>query len=300
MNNSITTVAGELGQISSEAIKDLIFHATGNSNIATYAEGQSPLSWDLIAEGGWDQIGIVEDGDGATLRDLVDVARTWGRACIQLPLLATILAKRHSVVARGIDGPVTLALPSATLPSGTSYIPFGQDTATPILAGLGSEAESLTNGQLEAVTDTLAITLRGLEAKIESTLSPVAAREIAVVLAAEAVGAAERMLDDAVAFAQERKQFGKPIGSFQAVKHHLANALIAVEMGETATIWASTQEEEAFRGATFAVNQAIKAAELALQVHGGLGFTWEMGLHFYLRHMLAVRELIQGLREQHA
>lgn len=52
---------------------------------------------------------------------------------------------------------------------------------------------------------------------------------------------------------------------------------------------------ETFRGALFAVDQSIEVAEIAIQVHGGLGFTWEMGLHFYLRHMLAVRELVSGL-----
>lgn len=161
MNKTMTTIAGELGQLASEAVKDLIFHATANSNIATYAEGPSPLSWDLIAEGGWDYIGVIEEGEGATLRDLVDVARTWGHGCIQLPLLATILAKRHSVLARAIDGPVTLALPSATLPQGTSYIPFGQDVTTPILAGLGSEGESLASGHFAVVEDKLAITLQG-------------------------------------------------------------------------------------------------------------------------------------------
>lgn len=300
MNTSMTTTVGELGQLAGEAIRDLVFKATGSDSIATYAEGPVPLSWDVIAEGGWDQIGILEAGEGASLRDLVDVARAWGHGCIQLPLLATILAKRHSAVARGVDGPVSLAFPSAALETGRSFIPFGQDEGITITASLGAENETLVKVPGTAVPDTLGITLRGVEADIESALSLTASREAAVVLAAETVGAAQRMLSDAVEFAKDRKQFGKPIGSFQAVKHHLADALIAVEMADTATIWASRQEADAFRGAAFAIDRAIKAAELAIQVHGGLGFTWEMGLHFYLRHMLIARELVQGLRKNHA
>ncbi|MGC7551652.1 acyl-CoA dehydrogenase family protein, partial [Pandoraea pneumonica] len=86
-----------------------------------------------------------------------------------------------------------------------------------------------------------------------------------------------------------------PVGSFQAVKHRLASALIATEAAEAAVTWASLDAQRVHKTTAFAVDQSIAVAEAAIQVHGGLGFTWEMGLHFYLKHMLQIRDLLPGL-----
>jgi alkylation response protein AidB-like acyl-CoA dehydrogenase len=299
MSIMITTNAGETGELAAEAIRDVLDRATNGANIATFVEGASPLAWADLADGGWDEIGIAEDEDGATLRDLVEVALAWGHSCVQLPLLPAVLAKRHSAAARQADGPVTFALPSTVQPEDLSYVPFGQHEGIRVALGLGAGSDDLAAVPAGEV-DELALTMRGVVSPIRTALSVEAAREVAVVLAAEAAGAGRRLLDDAVDFAKEREQFGRPIGSFQAVKHHLANALIAVELAETAVIRASQEEHEAFRSARFAVDRAVEAAEIAMQVHGGLGFTWEMGLHFYLRHILMARELVTGLSGQHA
>jgi len=293
----MTTTPGEIGALGAESVRDMLLRATSGAPIATYAEGEPPLSWDALSSGGWDRIGIVEDGDGPSLRDLAEIARAWGTGCVQLPLLPSILARRHSAAAAAHDGPVTLALPLTG--SANAYVPFGQYDGIRVATGLGAETDELV--PVPAGTpDSLAITARGVETSLRSDLSGVVARETAVLLAAEATGGAERLLADSVAFAGERQQFGKPVGSFQAVKHHLADAALDAELAETAVIWAAQSADEAFRGALFAVDRCIDIAERAIQVHGGLGFTWEMGLHFPLRQMMLARELIVALEAAHA
>jgi len=98
-----------------------------------------------------------------------------------------------------------------------------------------------------------------------------------------------------VQYAKDREQFGRPIGSFQAIKHRLADMHSDAEYAETSVIWASMEREQAERATLYALDTSIRVAESAIQVHGGMGFTWEMGLHFYLRAMLTQRELVTGL-----
>ena len=126
-------------------------------------------------------------------------------------------------------------------------------------------------------------------------LSAEARRELAVIWAAEAAGRASQVLQEAIEFTKQRQQFGKPIGSFQAVKHHLANAHIAAELAQTAAIWASLDETSTTQAVTQSFAQSLKSVQLSIQTYGGLGFTWEMGLHFSLRHITTLRELAAGV-----
>jgi len=116
-----------------------------------------------------------------------------------------------------------------------------------------------------------------------------------VLTAAEAAGTARALLAGATAYARTREQFGRPIGSFQAVKHHLANAFIAVELAVTAVSWAAQEPEAYAVPVTTALAEAQRAAELSNQVYGGMGFTWEMGIHFFLRHLLSLRTSADAL-----
>lgn len=293
MTGVLTTAPSELGAVAAQSIREMVSRAVSGATVAAYAESDPPLDWSSIAGGGWDLIGVEDEGERASLRDLVEVARAWGSHCLQLPLLPSILAKRHSPAAREHDGPVSFAIPSATLTDG-AIVPYGQLDGLMIADGLGTEPDRLSPvvAPRPAESDIL---LRAVQVDRPSAFSREAARELAVVLAAEATGAAARLLDDGVAYARARHQFGKPIGSFQAVKRLLADALILNESAETAVIWASIRQENALRGSLFAIDRSIAVGELVLQVHGGIGFTWELGLHFYLRRMVSSRELVAGL-----
>ena len=131
---------------------------------------------------------------------------------------------------------------------------------------------------------------------------------MAVHRAMDAIGAASRLLDMTVVYAGQRQQFGVPIGSFQAVKHHCANMAIGVEAGRS-TLWAAalaletaTTPQERSHAASAAVAYAKAAAaevaSTALQVHGGIGFTWEHDLHLLLRR-IKVDQAVNGTVAEH-
>jgi hypothetical protein len=290
----LTTRPGEIGLLAAGAIRSALIKATDQANISTYIEGTSPLAWNDISDAGWDLVGIKEDDESATLRDLVEIAKAWGEITVQLPLLSSIMAKRHSTAAAEHEGPVTFSVQTQSLDAGTGLMPFGQIADIQVLTELGRENGSLVSIE-SPVVDDFAPSLLTAQASQITIFSADAAREISVVWAAEGSGIAKRAIADAVAYAKERKQFGKPIGSFQAVKHHLANAHMHVEQAETAAIWGSLDPVNAHRSAVHSLNLSIKAIELSIQVHGGMGFTWEMGLHFYLRHAIALREMVNAL-----
>jgi alkylation response protein AidB-like acyl-CoA dehydrogenase len=107
----------------------------------------------------------------------------------------------------------------------------------------------------------------------------------------EMLGAAGQVLDMAVEYAKDRVQFGRPIGSFQAVKHRCADMLVDVEGMRSTSYWASwclaADDDAASIAASTAKTWCSDASKRvmasALQVHGGIGFTWEHDLHLYLK-----------------
>jgi alkylation response protein AidB-like acyl-CoA dehydrogenase len=123
----------------------------------------------------------------------------------------------------------------------------------------------------------------------------------AVALAAEQVGGAQRVLDMAVAYAKERVQFGRPIGSFQAIKHKCADMLLEVESAKSAAYYAgwcaSEMNDELPAMASMAKAYCSEAyfhcAAENIQIHGGIGFTWEHPAHLYFKRAKS-SELIFG------
>lgn len=112
-----------------------------------------------------------------------------------------------------------------------------------------------------------------------------------LMLAAELVGAAQAALDMAAAYAKERVQFGKPIGSYQAIKHQLANAWMGVDNARLSVLYATAALDGGLPDARFAcavaeftaIEGALQSTRTAIQVHGGMGFTWEHDAHLYLK-----------------
>jgi alkylation response protein AidB-like acyl-CoA dehydrogenase len=118
--------------------------------------------------------------------------------------------------------------------------------------------------------------------------------------AAEVVGVMAACTDAAVAYAKERVQFGRTIGTFQAVKHHCADLLVAAELA-TAAVWdaarASADSPDEFdlaaaMAAHLAFGPAVHSAQMNIQVHGGIGFTWEHDPHLFLRRALVLNAVL--------
>jgi alkylation response protein AidB-like acyl-CoA dehydrogenase len=110
-------------------------------------------------------------------------------------------------------------------------------------------------------------------------------------LAFEQVGGARRCLDMSVEYAKERHQFGRPIGSFQAVKHKCADMLVATESAKSAAYyagWAATADPDELRivaptAKSYCSEAFFSVAAETIQVHGGIGFTWEHDAHLYFK-----------------
>ena len=120
-------------------------------------------------------------------------------------------------------------------------------------------------------------------------------------VSAEMVGGMQWVLDASVEYAKTRKQFGKPIGQFQAIQHHCANMLLMTESARSAVYYAAWMMGNDTEQAPMAVSMAKaytsdsyrEVGNLGIQVHGGIGFTWDENLHFYYKRAKA-SELMFG------
>jgi alkylation response protein AidB-like acyl-CoA dehydrogenase len=127
-----------------------------------------------------------------------------------------------------------------------------------------------------------------------------------VAVAGELVGLSQKALEMAVAYAKEREQFGRPIGSYQAVSHRCANMLYDVEEARSLTYyaaWCADAEPESVMLAAHmakarASDTATSVTNAALQVFGGIGFTWEHDLHFLLKRAEVMSQIL-GTATQH-
>jgi alkylation response protein AidB-like acyl-CoA dehydrogenase len=121
-----------------------------------------------------------------------------------------------------------------------------------------------------------------------------------IALAAEAVGVAEAVLELTTAYVKDRVQFGRPVGSFQAVKHRLADMMVEVEAARSASWYAACVADERLdelpEAASIAKaacsDAAFNCAANAIQLHGGIGFTWEHDAHFYFKRARAISTLL--------
>jgi alkylation response protein AidB-like acyl-CoA dehydrogenase len=146
-----------------------------------------------------------------------------------------------------------------------------------------------------------------LETPPEGLLERLRNRTLAA-LAAEAVGVASAALELGIEHARGRQQFGRPIGTFQAVSHSLAQGFVEVETARSLAYWAgwavSENAPEAGAAAAAAKARAAEAAvsvcERAIQVHGGIGFTWEHSLHRYYKRALQISAFMGWGPEQRA
>jgi len=121
-----------------------------------------------------------------------------------------------------------------------------------------------------------------------------------ITLAAEALGGAQACLDRTVAYANEREQFGRPIGSFQAYKHRVADMMVEIEQARSAVYWAACANDEqkddpqlALHAAkAFCADTFFKCAGDMIQLHGGIGFTWEHDAHLFFKRARSIQTLL--------
>ena len=299
------------------------------------ADESRPPFWQNLVELGWLGLHIDEEhgGSGYGLPELVVVIEELGRAVAPGPFVPTVIAS--AVIAKDgtadqksrllpglIDGTITAAIGldsqvrvSDGLADGDAGIVLGAGLGELLVIAAGDDVLLLERGREGVsvdVPDNLDPTRRSGRVRLQNVsvsaddIVP-GARESTLarartLLAAEAVGGASDCVDAAVAYAKVREQFGRTIATFQAVKHHCANMLVAAESA-TAAVWdasrAASEDEQQFRliaaaAATLAFPAYARNAELNIQVHGGIGFTWEHDAHLHLRRALVIAALLGG------
>lgn len=147
------------------------------------------------------------------------------------------------------------------------------------------------------------VTLDGAEAELLADADAAIAAIHAggwICLAAEALGGAQEALDRTVAYSRERVQFGRQIGSFQAFKHRLADMLIEIEQARSAVYWAACAVDEGSEEAAIALHAAksfcadtyFMVAGNMIQLHGGIGFTWEHDAHLFFKRARSIQSML--------
>ncbi len=282
--------------------------------------------WPKIVELGWPALLIDEeyDGLGQGVFDLVVLMEEMGRKVIPGTFFSSGVAAALALQRMGSDDAKSTYLPKiaegeirATLavadhPKRWKYVPdaTGADLVVAVVPG-GSGVE------LRLITDVEAEELAGLDptrslgqvepaggdlggggsaADLEAVLDI-----MSIGLSAEMVGGSAEMVDQAVAYVKQRKQFGVVVGSFQAVQHRAANMLIHVEKSRSGAYYAGLVADEsperlavAASLAKVSANQAYNyCSKGAIQLHGGIGFTWEQDLHLYFKRSKSC-ELLLG------
>jgi alkylation response protein AidB-like acyl-CoA dehydrogenase len=157
-----------------------------------------------------------------------------------------------------------------------------------------------TRKQAELVFDNTPATLIGTDGGAAAGLTKTL-QLACVALSAEEVGGAQRVLDQSVDYAKNRIQFGRPIGSFQAIKHKCADMLLEVESAKSAAYyagWAAAEDNDELPivsslAKSYCSDAYFHAAGENIQIHGGIGFTWEHHAHLYFKRAKS-SELLLG------
>ena len=254
-----------------------------------------------LAELGWPGIAVAEEhgGQGLGIVELAALLEELGYACATVPFLGTVLAalaiehagsdeQRRAWLPKLASGEARGALAT---PGGLAPDADGAD----VVAVIDGESATLVEGS--AVESVAAIDPTRRYGRVAAGGEPLegdvgAALDRALVaVSAELVGITQRALDMSVEYVKERKQFGVPVGTFQAVQHRAAQMLLDVEGGRSATYyaaWAADADPAQLPGAAaiakaWTSDGARSATAAAIQLHGGIGFTWEADVHWLFK-----------------
>lgn len=296
-----------------DAARDLLTDRCAPDRVRA-AGGFDADLWSAMVEQGWTGIAVAESAGGVGLgtveaavlleqagahvapvpltQQLVALASLadteWGPALLSGESIAAVA---RSALTRHGDGTVS-GRPEPVIYGARADVlvaPAGDDLVVVDLTGVDRRAEPA----MDLTRELAWIELDRAPATVIGGADEVAAHldRGAVFHSAEMLGGAEQVMRMAVDYAKEREQFGRPIGSFQAVKHRCADMLVDVEGMRSAVYhaaWALGADDPDARVAAatakvWCSDAAVRVAESALQVHGGIGFTWESDVHLHLK-----------------
>jgi alkylation response protein AidB-like acyl-CoA dehydrogenase len=279
--------------------------------------GADTASWSRMAgELGLAGLAIDEEcgGQGATFVELAVACEELGRSLLPVPLLAS------SVLAAGaVDGdrevltriaggtPAALALGAATLTEPFNHVIDGAVAELFVVAVDDGVFVVEADGADRQPVPTLDQTRRQATVRFDPSTARRVEGDVGraldlgrVALAAEAVGGSRWCLETTVAYAKTRVQFGRPIGSFQALKHRMADMHVAVETSTSVAehaAWTAAYEPGklplvAAAAKTYCTDAYGRVAQETIQLLGGIGFTWEHDAHLHLKRAWSSRQLL--------
>ena len=265
-----------------EGVKDYLAGTHGPEVLRRLDEegNRDPAIWQGLVEMGLPGLLVPEEygGLGLKLLDAALIATECGRACLAEPLVDTAFVAVPWLIANRKTGDLE------AIASGEKTILLAHK-----INGWVADGDS---DSLESVDP-----MRNLSALPEDASDdPHLLNLGALMSAAQLVGLADAMLDQAVEYAKNRNQFGQPIGAFQAVKHHLASATVALEFAKP-VVWRAAQAMDDYINSApihvshaklAASDAALQMAETAIQVHGAMGYTYEVDLHFWMKRSWAL------------
>lgn len=271
--------------------------------------GYDEALWSLLC----DQVGVAAllipegfGGVGGELADTAAVLEELGRTLVPTPLLGTTLAQVALLTADEPDLEALEGLAAGTLIGTVFFDPeyvVNGDIADVAIAATEGSLTRWSAIRAEAV-DTMDPTRRLARLTPGDTTSvapdPGLADTAALLLAAEQVGAAMRCLELTIDYCKQRVQFGRPIGSFQALKHRLADLHVSVQSAR-AVVWEaiSTPSPTSAALARLAATEAFcSVAAEAIQMHGGIAITWEHDIQLYFKRAHGSSHLLGPTREQ--
>jgi alkylation response protein AidB-like acyl-CoA dehydrogenase len=286
--------------------------------------------WKEIVATGWLGLHVGEEfgGQGYGVPELTIVLEQLGRGAVGGPFLPTVvvsaviaevgtddqrqrwlpkLVSGDAVAAVGTEGDVGLTDSAVTtsaiatlgeLSADLFLLPVGDDL---VLVEAGDSVRATRTESVDQLMRPITVLeLSGAPvAEVFTGAARVAARLLRLLASAEAVGGLGACTELATAYAATREQFGRPIGSFQSVKHHCANMLVDTELAIAAT-WDAARASgvEADLAAAMAAGHTLPAYQRValqnVQVHGGIGYTWEHDAHLYIRRATVLQAFAGG------
>jgi alkylation response protein AidB-like acyl-CoA dehydrogenase len=280
---------------------------------AESAKYDAALCGELVALG-WPGIAVAREhgGQGLGAVELAVLVEELGYACAATPFLSTATAAAV-IQAAGADEQRARWLPglvSGELSAGIGTRELAADAAGAAVVVVidGDETQLIESPETEAFVSIDPTRRFASVAGEGAPLGPGAADLIRTAVAAEVVGVCQRALDMTLAYVKERKQFGVPVGSFQAVSHRCAEMLLETESARCTAYyaaWAAGAEpqllaEAAALAAAAATAGGRSVTAGAIQMHGGIGFTWEADVHWLYKRAQLDAALLGTAKRHHA
>ncbi len=266
--------------------------------------------WQELRELGWPGIAVAEEygGQGLGAVELAVLLEELGYACAATPYLSTAVA---AAVIQSAGTPEQQARWLPELASGESTGAIG--TADLMADGVGAAVAVVIDGAdaylIESPQAEALITIDSTRRYATVTgdgepLGAHAAARIHAAIAAEVVGISQRALDMTLEYVKDRKQFGVPVGSFQAVSHRCAQMLLHTESARSTAYyaaWAADADpdrlaEGSALAAAAAADGGREVTASAIQAHGGIGFTWEADVHWLYKRAQLDTAMLGGAR----